>query len=62
MVARQRCFTRASATKDLLQLLLEVILRAKALRSNFYSKAPAGDHSSQKSVTDSVTDSMSNQK
>nr|DAJ07051.1 MAG TPA: hypothetical protein [Caudoviricetes sp.] len=41
---------------------LEVILRAKALRSNFYSKAPAGSHSSQKSVTDSVTDSMSNQK
>nr|DAJ32946.1 MAG TPA: hypothetical protein [Caudoviricetes sp.] len=36
---------------------LEVILRAKALRSNFYSKAPAGNHSSQKSVTDSVTDS-----
>nr|DAM80678.1 MAG TPA: hypothetical protein [Caudoviricetes sp.] len=31
MVARQLVFTRASTTKDLLQLLLEVILRAKAL-------------------------------
>nr|DAL58861.1 MAG TPA_asm: hypothetical protein [Caudoviricetes sp.]DAV76117.1 MAG TPA: hypothetical protein [Caudoviricetes sp.] len=30
MVARQQ-FTRASSTKDLLQSLLEVILRAKAL-------------------------------
>nr|DAT82226.1 MAG TPA: hypothetical protein [Caudoviricetes sp.] len=30
MVARQK-FTRASSTKDLLQSLLEVILRAKAL-------------------------------
>nr|DAM66764.1 MAG TPA: hypothetical protein [Caudoviricetes sp.] len=34
MVTRQE-FTRASSTKDLLQLLLEVILQSKLSRSNF---------------------------